>query len=410
VSGDAKGGAGGGANGSGGAAVLLSAVGLAKRYVRRSWLAGGGSGGSGGGGPVAGSAGGAGSVAALAGVDLEVRRGECLGIVGESGSGKTTLALCLLRLLEPTAGRVLFDGEDLTALSPRDLRRRRRHFQMIYQDPFDSLDPRQKVGAAVAEPLRVRSAIAPPGERPARRLRGAAASAAARALLATVGLPAHLAGRLPHELSGGQRQRVGIARALAMEPQLLIADEPVSALDISVRSQILNLLADLQQRMGLTLLLIAHDLSVVEQMADRVAVFYCGRIVELGPCQALFSHPLHPYTASLIAAVPAALPAAAAALAEEGTAARRVRPPISGEAPSAEAPPPGCPFHPRCPLAQDRCRVELPPLLAAAVQEPGAAAPRAGDSTAAPAPGERQVACFFPLAPGVAPLQALAAP
>jgi peptide/nickel transport system ATP-binding protein len=375
--------------------VLLAAEGLEKRYPLRRSLFGRGPG----------------SVAALAGVDLAVWRGECLAVVGESGSGKTTLARCLLRLIEPTAGRVSFAGEDLLALPAAELRRRRRRFQMIYQDPYDSLDPRQRIGAALAEPLllhhlenveRGPGAAAPaapaaaagslgapgaPGSRaapgaPWRRRR--AARGRALELLATVGLPASTADCFPHQLSGGQRQRVGIARALAVEPELLVADEPVSALDVSVRSQILNLLAELQRRMGLTVVLIAHDLAAVEQLADRVAVFYLGRIVELAPRAELFARPLHPYTAGLLASVPVAWPLGSAPGAE-----RHVRAPLGGEPPSPAAPPPGCPFHPRCPVARARCAVERPELLAAA-PGPGAV-PAAGAGRS-----ERLVACFFP--------------
>jgi oligopeptide/dipeptide ABC transporter ATP-binding protein len=341
-----------------------------------------------------------GSVAALAGVDLEVRRGECLAVVGESGSGKTTLARCVLRLIEPTAGTVRFAGEDLLALPAGELRRRRRRFQMIYQDPYDSLDPRQRIGAALAEPLLLHrlersaagagpaAAASPAGPRggPGRRRR--AARRRVLELLATVGLPASAADRFPHQLSGGQRQRVGIARALAVEPELIVADEPVSALDVSVRSQILNLLAELQQRMGLTVVLIAHDLAAVEQVADRVAVFYLGRIVELAPRAELFARPLHPYTASLLASVPVAWPLTA--MPPGGSRPGfRVRAPLAGEPPSPSAPPPGCPFHPRCPVAQARCAVERPELL------PPAPGPRAA-STAGADRRERLVACFFP--------------
>ncbi|MBV8199174.1 MAG: ABC transporter ATP-binding protein [Acidobacteria bacterium] len=349
----AQGGAGSAGAAAGAAEVLLAASGLEKRYpLRRSPF-----------GPRRGS------LAALAGVDLEVRRGECLAVVGESGSGKTTLARCLLRLVEPTAGRVSFAGEDLLALPPGELRRRRRRFQMIYQDPYDSLDPRQRIGAALAEPLLVHRLV-DGNEGGGLRRRRRAARRRALGLLATVGLPESAADRFPHQLSGGQRQRVGIARALAVEPELLVADEPVSALDVSVRSQILNLLAELQQRMGLTLVLIAHDLAAVEQMADRVAVFYLGRIVELAPRAELFARPLHPYTASLLASVPVvAWPAARF----------RARSPLGGEPPSPAAPPSGCPFHPRCPVAQERCARERPELLAAAPELAG-----------------RLVACFFP--------------
>jgi peptide/nickel transport system ATP-binding protein len=234
-----------------------------------------------------------GAVRALDGVDLAVRRGECLALVGGSGSGKTTLGRCALRLIEPTAGRVRFDGEDLLALPARELRRRRRRFQMVFQDPAGALDPRQRVGSAVAEPLALHT-----------RLGAAARRRRTAELLATVGLAPALAERYPHELSGGQRQRVGVARALAAGPDLLIADEPISALDVSVRAQILNLLADLRRDLGLTLLFIAHDLAAVERIADRVAVLQGGRLVELAARAELFARPRHPYTASLLAAVP----------------------------------------------------------------------------------------------------------
>jgi oligopeptide transport system ATP-binding protein len=333
-----------------------------------------------------------GSIAALAGVELEVRRGECLAVVGESGSGKTTLALCLLRLIEPTAGRVTFAGEDLLALPPGELRRRRRRFQMVWQDPYDSLDPRQRIGAALAEPLLVHR-LTPAGKVP-RGARRRAARAKALELLSTVGLAASTAGSFPHELSGGQRQRVGIARALAVEPELLVADEPVSALDVSVRSQILNLIAELQRRMGLTLLLIAHDLTAVEQMADRVAVFYLGRIVELAPRAELFAEPLHPYTATLLAAAPAP-PAAVAAGAPAGRRRWPARAPLAGEPPDPAAPPSGCPFHPRCPVAQPRCSEERPALLPAGALT-GPLGEPASPAAPAAAGGGRFVACFYP--------------
>jgi oligopeptide transport system ATP-binding protein len=292
-----------------------------------------------------------GTVHAVAGVDLTVDKGECVALVGESGSGKTTLGRCIVRLVEPTAGRIFFAGEDLLALAGRELRSRRRRLQMVFQDPFGSLDPRQRVGAIVAEPL------------------GRAERAARAAeLLAGVGLEPELASRYPHELSGGQRQRVGIARALAPAPELLVADEPVSSLDVSVRGQILALLADFSGRLGLALLLIAHDMAAVERLADRVAVMYLGRIVELAPRAALFSRPLHPYTASLLSAVPVADPGR-----------RRSRIVLPGEPPSPLAPPAGCPFHPRCPIARPRCASERPAL-------------------APPSEGEwdRRVACFYP--------------
>jgi oligopeptide/dipeptide ABC transporter ATP-binding protein len=302
-----------------------------------------------------------GTLKALDGVDLDVAAGECVAVVGESGSGKTTLGRCAVRLIEPTAGRVVFAGTDLAGLGRRELRARRQRFQMVFQDPYGSLDPRQRVDSILAEPLAIHT-----------RLDRAGRSARVAGLLEEVGLAPELAGRYPHELSGGQRQRVGIARALATEPELLVADEPVSALDVSVRGQILALLADLRRRLGLTLLLVAHDMAAVEQLADRVAVMYLGRIVELSGRAELFRRPLHPYTASLLSAVPVADPGR-----------RRDRIVLAGEPPSPLAPPPGCPFHPRCPSARPRCAAEAPPLAAWAenteVEESG-----------------RLVACFYP--------------
>lgn len=299
-----------------------------------------------------------GTVRAVDGVDLAVRRGECLALVGESGSGKTTVARCALRLIEPTDGSVRFDGEDLLALGPRELRRRRRRFQMVFQDPYGSLDPRQRVGSAVGEPLQVHESALSRAQR-AERVRG---------LLDMVGLPPEMTARWPHELSGGQRQRVGIARALAAGPELLVADEPVTALDVTIRGQILSLLEDLRQRLGLALLLIAHDLAAVERLADRVAVMYLGRIVEVAPRAELFSRPLHPYTVSLLSAVPRPEPGR-----------RRSRIVLGGEPPSPLAPPPGCPFHPRCPIAGPRCAEEVPPI-----------------DLAGGAGAEHRAACFHP--------------
>ena len=297
-----------------------------------------------------------GTVRALDGVDLELARGECLAVVGESGSGKTTLGRCALRLIEPDAGRVLLDGEDLLSLPAGALRARRRRFQMVFQDPWGSLDPRQRVESIVAEPLAIHTDLGRDGRRER-----------ARELLAMVGLSPELAGRFPHELSGGQRQRVGIARALAPEPELLVADEPVSSLDVSVRGQVLALLAGLRERLGLSLLLISHDLAAVERLADRVAVMYLGRVVETGPARELMARPLHPYTVSLLSAVPVADPRR-----------RRRRIGLAGEPPSPLSPPPGCPFHPRCPIARPRCAAERPPL---------APDPREWEHT---------VACFYP--------------
>jgi oligopeptide transport system ATP-binding protein len=284
-----------------------------------------------------------GEVVAVAGVDLDVAAGETVALVGESGSGKSTLGRMIVRLVEPSRGTIRFRGENLLALAGRDLRRARRHFQVVFQDPYGALNPRMRIGDALFEPLLVHG-LASRKDRVAR----------VEALLAEVGMPAEAAERFPHELSGGQRQRIGIARALAPQPDFLVADEPVSALDLSVRAQIVNLLAGLQKSRGIAILFIAHDLALVEQIADRIAVLYLGRIVEEGPAAALLARPLHPYTASLLAAVPR--------VRRPGDA-RRTRPAF-GEPPSASNPPSGCPFHPRCPAAREHCRSERP-LLAA---------------------------------------------
>jgi oligopeptide/dipeptide ABC transporter ATP-binding protein len=305
-----------------------------------------------------------GEVRAVDGVDLDLWPGECFALVGESGSGKTTLGRCLVRLLDPDAGEIRFDGEDLLALSGRELRRRRRRFQMVFQDPYGSLDPRMRVGRTLTEPLAVHDVV-PKERRPARVAR----------LLEQVGLPADAARRYPHAFSGGQRQRVGIARALATEPDLLVADEPVSALDVSVQAQIINLLSRLQDELGLTLVFIAHDLSVVEHIAHRVAVMYLGRIVELADRKTLFGSPRHPYTVSLLSAVP---------VPEVGRRKQRIV--LPGELPSPVEPPPGCPFHPRCPIARPRCAEERPPLA------PMAAASGGEDGAQEAA----RVACFYP--------------
>ena len=312
------------------------------------------------------------TVHALNDVTLGLARGETLGIVGESGCGKSTLARCLVRLLEPDAGRILLDGEDVTGLRGRARRAYQRRVQMVFQDPYGSLDPRQRVGAALAEALRVHGLV--PRNRIAARV---------GELLDLVQLPADAAGRLPHEFSGGQRQRIGIARALALEPTLLVADEPVSALDLSVQAQIVNLFVDLQASLGLAIVFIAHDLRVVRHLGHRVAVMYLGRIVELGATDEVFTSPRHPYTRALMAAVLDLDPRR-----RQRTAA------VKGELPSPLAPPPGCPFHPRCPLAFDRCRVETPALL--------------------PSPSGTVVACHHPDAhrqlPAAQPRQVDAAP
>ena len=283
-----------------------------------------------------------GAVRAVDGVSFEVARGETLGLVGESGCGKTTVARLVLRLEAPTAGRVSFDGEDLLALSSKALRAKRRELQIVFQDPMSSLNPRMTAGEILAEPLFVH-----------RVATGAALDARVDALLEQVGIPASWRQRYPHEFSGGQRQRIGIARALAVEPAFIVCDEPVSALDVSVQAQVLNLLADLQRDRGLSYLFIAHDLAVVRQIAQRVAVMYLGHIVEAGPTEDLLSAPRHPYTVALLSAVP-----------EPDPASRRSRIVLGGDLPSPSNPPPGCPFHTRCfhPARNERCLTELPVL------------------------------------------------
>ena len=282
------------------------------------------------------------SVRAVEGVSLEVFQGETLGIVGESGCGKSTLARCLVRLHEPDAGAIRFGGEDVLALEGEARRRFNRRVQMVFQDPQGSLNPRMTVGETLAEALHVHRVVPQAG-----------IAGRVRELLDLVHLPADAAERRPHEFSGGQRQRIGIARALAVEPDLIIADEPVSALDVSVQASIVNLFMELQERLGLTLVFITHDLRLVRHMTHRVAVMYLGRIVEIGPTAELFAAPRHPYTTALMRAVPQI---------HGGKRGREVA--VMGELPSPLSPPPGCAFHPRCPIAEGRCAEGVPGLEA----------------------------------------------
>lgn len=297
------------------------------------------------------------SVHAVDDVSFEVMPGETLGLVGESGCGKSTLGRCLVRLYAVSAGRVVLEGVDIGSMSHRQLRPYRRHMQMIFQDPAASLNPRRRIRDLIGEPLRVHNLA-----------RGTGIQQRLAELMELVGLPPAFLDRYPHEFSGGQRQRIGIARALALEPKLIVADEPVSALDVSVQAQIVNLFADLRRRLALTTVFVAHDLSVVRQVSDRTAVMYLGSIVEIGATDALFQRPGHPYTQALLSAIP---------VPKLGAGSRRERIILKGEIPSPIAPPSGCRFHPRCSFAQDRCKQERPTLTSLS--------------------DGRQVACHFPL-------------
>jgi oligopeptide/dipeptide ABC transporter ATP-binding protein len=298
-----------------------------------------------------------GAVKAVDGVTFDVRKGETLGIVGETGCGKSTTARLIVKLLEPTDGQVLFDGEDIALRKGDSLKALRREMQMVFQDPYSSLNPRRRVGSIIAEPFVIHGMYKADDERKQK----------VQELMDRVGLNPEHYNRYPHEFSGGQRQRIGVARAIALEPKLLVADEPVSALDVSIQAQVLNLLRELQREMGLTLIFIAHDLSVVRHMCDRVAVMYLGKIVEIAPSDVMYSLPRHPYTGALLSAVPVPDPSGG----------KRKRELLTGDVPSPANPPRACRFHTRCPKAQEKCSIDEPLLE--------------------PKPGGSIAACHFPL-------------
>ncbi|MEQ7007774.1 ABC transporter ATP-binding protein [Actinopolymorpha sp. B17G11] len=302
-------------------------------------------------------------VQAVDGVSVSVRPGETLGLVGETGCGKSTLARCMARLYDVTSGRVVFDGDEITTMARRDVRRLRREMQLVFQDPYGSLNPRRRVGSIIGDPFAIH-----------RVARGAERRRRVRELMRLVGLNPEHYNRFPAEFSGGQRQRIGVARALALRPKLLICDEPVSALDVSIQAQIINLLADLQAELALTYVFIAHDLAVVRHVSDRIAVMYLGRIVEIADAEGLHARPRHPYTAALLSAVPVPDP---------DLADRRERVILRGDVPSPINPPTGCRFHPRCPKARDLCVTEVPALIR-----------RAGD------PASHLTACHYPVEAG----------
>ncbi|MCH7712970.1 MAG: ATP-binding cassette domain-containing protein [Chloroflexi bacterium] len=282
-------------------------------------------------------------IKAVDGVTFQVKRGETFGLVGESGCGKTTTGRCILQLYKPTAGQIIFDGEELSSLTSRQMRAKRREMQVIFQDPYSSLNPRMTAGNIIGEPLIVHGLVANKAEYRER----------VADLLQNVGLNPYMADRFPHEFSGGQRQRIGVARALSVSPKFIVADEPVSALDVSIQAQIINLLEELQEQFGLTFLFIAHDLSVVRHISDRVGVMYLGHLVEIADRNEIYANPLHPYTKALLSAVPIPDPVLDA---------QRERVLLTGEVPSPLNPPSGCVFHPRCPIAIDDCNENIPEL------------------------------------------------